>query len=99
MHGCFNKKEYGGVPIINNDNGRYSDYNRSVKYNGNCAVIIKINYQHGGKCYPHFAGDYFEVYQSNHLSKVIDAAQAKDRQVEFVPCTMHDVPIIFEQKE
>jgi hypothetical protein len=56
LWGCFSKNELGGVPILNNENGRYSDYNRSVVYDGNCAVVIRVNYQHGGKCYPHFQG-------------------------------------------
>lgn len=99
VHSCFNQKEYGGIPLLNNDKGRYSDYNRSINYAGNCAVIIRVNYQHGGKCYAHFANDYFEVYQSNHLLKITESGPHKEQQFEMVPCTMHDVPVIFDYKD
>ena len=96
LWGCFSKNELGGVPIDNKENGRYSDYNRSITYAGNCAVVIRVNYQHGGKCYPHFEGDYFEVFQSNHLSRIVDSSDKKNRRIEYIPCQMNDVPVLFE---
>ncbi|SFS89638.1 hypothetical protein SAMN02910357_02450 [Succinivibrio dextrinosolvens] len=96
LWGCFSMNDFGGVPIVNNENGHYSDYNRSVNYDGNCAVIIRVNYQHGGKCYPHFNGDAYEVFQSNHLSKVIEDPDSKKNKIEFVPCRMNDVQVLFE---
>ena len=96
--GCFSQNELGGVPIANNEGGKISDYNRSVNYDGNCAVVVRVNYQHGGKCYPHIQGDYFEVFQSNHLSYVSGEPNKPDTVVEFVPCKMNDVSVVFEYK-
>jgi hypothetical protein len=94
--GCFTKTELGGVPIENNDNGRFSQYNRTVRYDGNCAVVIRVNYQHGGRCYPYIEGDIINVFQSNHLSRIKESADGT-KDLEFVPCRLNDVQILFEQ--
>ncbi|MBO6258905.1 MAG: hypothetical protein J6M93_06195 [Succinivibrio sp.] len=94
--GCFTRTELGGVPILNNENGRYSQYNRTVRYDGNCAVVIRVSYQHGGKCYPYIEGETINVFQSNHLTKVNENADGS-KTLEFVPCRLNDVQILFEQ--